>query len=1251
MTERQPAIVDQNVLDATELFHIARQAHDARDWARAAGLWQRLRDARPDDPWPFCHGAVALRECGDRLAAEGLIEEAILRFPDVVIAFVIWAEIPVHRRDWAEADCRWRELRRRFPLDGHGYVHGAHALEQLGQPGEADRILTEGRHNNPRDPWIMATWGYFAQHHLDAEEALRRFADMRTYIPDHPAGYVAAAATLRGKGRFVEAEAMLAGALARFPGDAGPLMDYASIAQAKGDRLEEAARWAVLRGRFPDQLAGYVNGASALRAAGQVDEANALADRALAHFHNKPEVSIEFAWAARNRQDWHDAERRWATVRERLPDNPLGFVEGTQTFLFLGRIDEADELITAAREKFTDHHDVMVTWAGLAMRRRDFETATARWQEVRERFPASPPGYTEGGQALLEVGRIDDAEALLNDGRLRFPELFAIAQAWANVAMRRALWDEAIQRWTVIRQSFPTEISGYVGASRAMQNAGRTEDAERLLVDATERFPAEPSLYLSWSELASQREDWIEAYRRWQQTRERFPRESRSWVETANALRNLRRIEEADALLEAGMGHFPDNVDLVFSWALHAGGTKSSDVALARWQLLRDRFPNATVGYVFGAYAFQDHGLSTEAESLIADALVRFPAEMEVARAAAEIAARRGELALAATRFGNAARQYPRDLSLTRRWADILISLLQLDEARPVLDMALRMWPNDVGFLRSRVMLDVQTGQVESAFAVWRVAMNNAAASDGIGYELAWAMFAEDLPADLARDVLLFLVREPDTGDRHWQPQLAKLQHLRGIKPHLAHFAIRVLQADPHVPCDTATMDVLRSALLFEYTDDDLRRFFRTYVANGRLALTAFLFCQNYWKAKKNMFERFTAAFEEYMAGKHGDPLLVTRDNATELLAYLNFAAVHSDNEYAWLIEAMRQRLDLVSMQASGLHTVEGAVGNIALLARIDPLPAPAMLSHRRRLRIALCVSGQLRGYKHAFPTWSNLEFDQHETSVYVHVWKAVGRNWQRIWFFSRSNPFLWGTLVGPGAMQFLRDRYPRLAAAAEAAALEGSEASVEELQSFYGTPFVRIEDDQRDQFNNKTNLWKMHYKIEQAQRLALEDGREFDLMVRLRPDREMLPATDLDWGAIHSESLAHRVVFTDSAYMFTERQTWIGDQFAVGTQDVMNVYCGAFSDMESFARSGKRPLDLPDHLRPHTNMFYLCFYRGLLGKTMRGAGFGELLDPAMLSVSDVLALTLQDVAGRTLDDFDRQFIGACELAQPRLSA
>ena len=137
------------------------------------------------------------------------------------------------------------------------------------------------------------------------------------------------------------------------------------------------------------------------------------------------------------------------------------------------------------------------------------------------------------------------------------------------------------------------------------------------------------------------------------------------------------------------------------------------------------------------------------------------------------------------------------------------------------------------------------------------------------------------------------------------------------------------------------------------------------------------------------------------------------------------------------------------------------------------------------RLRIALCISGQLRGYKPLGSTGHATGLDRHEVTRFVHVWQDIGRNWQRIWGFLRRDPFLWDTFVRPNSIAFLRPRYPILMEAA----LLGSEVDEHRMSEFYDTPHVRIEDDRTGEFRGKVNLWKMHYKIEQAHKLAQSVG------------------------------------------------------------------------------------------------------------------------------------------------------------------
>ncbi len=46
----------------------------------------------------------------------------------------------------------------------------------------------------------------------------------------------------------------------------------------------------------------------------------------------------------------------------------------------------------------------------------------------------------------------------------------------------------------------------------------------------------------------------------------------------------------------------------------------------------------------------------------------------------------------------------------------------------------------------------------------------------------------------------------------------------------------------------------------------------------------------------------------------------------------------------------------------------------------------------KRKLRIAVCISGQLRGYRQVFASWHHLGLERHDADYFVHVWRRIGR-------------------------------------------------------------------------------------------------------------------------------------------------------------------------------------------------------------------------------------------------------------------
>ena len=177
---------------------------------------------------------------------------------------------------------------------------------------------------------------------------------------------------------------------------AGWITHRAEVAMRRGDWALANAFWAELRGAFPNDASGYVRGAEALRSAGRVNEAEALACEAVERFPGLPEGYVQRGEVAMCRRDWTKASERWAELRGAFPDHMLGYVRGAEALLNADRVNEAEGLADEAVKRFPEPPEGYVQRGEVKMRRGDWTLASERWGELRRSFPRHPSGYVRG---------------------------------------------------------------------------------------------------------------------------------------------------------------------------------------------------------------------------------------------------------------------------------------------------------------------------------------------------------------------------------------------------------------------------------------------------------------------------------------------------------------------------------------------------------------------------------------------------------------------------------------------------------------------------------------------------------------------------------------------------------------------------------------------------------------------------------------------------------------------------------------
>ena len=312
------------------------------------------------------------------------------------------------------------------------------------------------------------------------------------------------------------------------------------LAMRRGDWDSACGHWGEIRRLFADEPSGYLRGAAALLEAGRLEECEAVANEGVARCPDRHEGYYYRAEAAMRRQDWRRACERWGEMRRLFVDESSGYVRGAAALLAAGRLPECEAVANEGVARFPDRSESHYHRAEAEMRRRDWSGACEHWGEMRRLFPDDSSGYLRGAAALLEAGRLEECEAVANEGIERFPDRHESHYLRAEAATRRRDWSGACGHWSEIRRLFPDDSSGYLRGAAALLEAGRLEECEAVAVDASHRFPGRWESFYHRAEAAMRRRDWGAACERWFELRRLFPAGASDIVRGAAMLRRVR---------------------------------------------------------------------------------------------------------------------------------------------------------------------------------------------------------------------------------------------------------------------------------------------------------------------------------------------------------------------------------------------------------------------------------------------------------------------------------------------------------------------------------------------------------------------------------------------------------------------------------------------------------------------------------------------------------------------------------------
>ena len=242
-----------------------------------------------------------------------------------------------------------------------------------------------------------------------------------------------------------------------------------------------------------------------------------------------------------------------------------------------------------------------------------------------------------GGGAAAETKIVSIGEAVATQPQNELPTTDAERSAGGGGDPQEALaawcqessdvndWPEAAQRWRKFRETYPSNVWGFVKEAIALVNMGLGATGMALLTAAERQFPDDPAVDLGFAEVAMTRRDYDQAATRWRKLRERHPHLPWGFTGEVNLLFQKGRLDEAESVLEEFLTAFPDDESGLVRYAESAQKREQWPEAWSRWRKVTSTHPENLWGHVGEAEALISMERMDEARAAMDILSAKFP--------------------------------------------------------------------------------------------------------------------------------------------------------------------------------------------------------------------------------------------------------------------------------------------------------------------------------------------------------------------------------------------------------------------------------------------------------------------------------------------------------------------------------------------------------------------------------------------------------------------------------------------------
>jgi tetratricopeptide (TPR) repeat protein len=399
--------------------------------------------------------------------------------------------------------------------------------------------------------------------------------------------------------------------------DLSELTGSARSAQQRGD-LQEAARLLdEANKKAPGQLIILIDLANILRLLSRLDEAESIFAQVLSRTPGHVAALVGLGHIARQRGCHSDALAYFEAAGKNAPNNLNIRGEIGNSLIATKRLEDAEGIFLSILEKEPRDIRALLGLANLARDRRQWQIALDYFQKAAAVRPDEISIQMETANMLRALGRLDQAAAKCIRILEKSPENAGVLMTAGYIERQQRKYDVALKYFRTAGSIDPSNLKIQLEIANALRELDRLEDAEIIFRAVLEKQPDQVAALLGLGSIARHRSDFDLALAHFRAASAADPSNIRVQVEIANTLRELMRLDEAEAACEQALSQSPNDVWILLCLGYIDRERADWSGALAHFQAAGNADPSNLKAQLELAGTFRELLRIEEAEAIL----------------------------------------------------------------------------------------------------------------------------------------------------------------------------------------------------------------------------------------------------------------------------------------------------------------------------------------------------------------------------------------------------------------------------------------------------------------------------------------------------------------------------------------------------------------------------------------------------------------------------------------------------------